>query len=34
MMGIQEGTCDEHRGYVSDGSLTSTPETDNALYVN
>ena len=35
VMGIKEGTCDEHWGlYVSDESLNSTPETNIALYVN
>ena len=36
VMGIKEGTCyDEHWVlYVSDESLSSTPETNIALYVN
>ena len=34
-MGIKEGTCDEHWvSYVSDGSLTSTPETNTILYAD
>ena len=32
MMGIKEGTCDEHWVlYVRDESLNSTPETNTAL---
>ena len=35
MMGIKEGTCDEHWVlYVSDESLNSTPETKIILGVN
>ena len=35
VMGIKEGTCDEHWVlYVSDESLNSTPETNIILYVN
>ena len=31
MLGIQEGTCDEHwMLYVSDESVNSTPETNTA----
>lgn len=34
-MGIKGSTCDEHwMLYVSDESLTSTPETSDTLYVN
>ena len=35
MIGIREGTCEEHGAlYVSDESLGSTPETNTTLYVN
>ena len=35
VMGIKEGTCDEHWVlYVSDESLNSTPETNTTLYVH
>ena len=35
VMGIKEGTCDEHWVlYVSNESLNSTPEPNIALYVN
>ena len=35
VMGIKEGTCDEHWVlYTTDKSLNSTPETNNTLYVN
>ena len=35
VMGIKEGTCDEHWVvYVSDESLNSTPETTIMLFVN
>ena len=35
VMGIKEGTCDEHWVvYVGDKSLNSTPETDITLKVN
>ena len=35
VMGIKEGTCDEHwMFYVSDESANSTLEVDIALYVN
>ena len=35
MIGIKEGTCDEHWDFsVSDESLNSTPETNIALYIN
>ena len=35
VMGIYEGTCDEHWVlYVNGESLNSTPETNIALYVN
>ena len=35
MMGAKEGTCDEPWVlYVSDESLTSTPETNTTLCVN
>ena len=35
VMGIKEGTCDEHWVlYVGDESLYSTLETDITLYVN
>ena len=34
VMGVKEGTCDEHRvTYGSAESLTSTPKTDITLYV-
>ena len=34
VMGIKEGTCEEHRVLcVSDESLNSTPETNIILYV-
>ena len=35
VMGIKEGTCDDHWVlYVSDESLNSTPETNITLYLN
>ena len=35
VMGIKEGTCEEHWVlYASDDSLNSIPETNFALYVN
>ena len=35
MMGIKEGTCDEHwMLYVSDDSPNSTLETNTTLYAN
>ena len=35
VMGIKEGTCDEHGVlYVSDESLNSPPEANIGLYVN
>ena len=35
VMGIKEGTCDEHWVmYGSDASLNSTPEINSTLYVN
>ena len=35
VMGLKEGTCDEHWVLrVTDESLKSTPETNTTLYVN
>ena len=35
VMGVKEGTCDEHwLLYVSDELLNSTPETNITIYVN
>ena len=35
VMGIKEGTCDEHwELYVNDESMNSTPETDHCMFTN